>query len=708
MAEFLLELFSEEIPARMQARAADDLKRLVTDGLAKAGIGFTHAEAHATARRLALAITGLPLAQPDTAEERRGPRVGAPEKAVEGFLASVGLSLSEVEQRETDKGTFYVATIRRAGRPTSEVLAEIVADAIWSFPWPKSMRWGVDPAKGRSSHLVWVRPLHGLLALLDGDLVPVRLGRDGDDGHALIPGRATRGHRFMGAETFEVTGFEDYRAKLAKHHVMLDAGERRRAILAEAARLAAREGIELVPDDGLLDEVVGLVEWPVPLIGAIDDKFMDLPPEVLSTAMRAHQKYFSLRDPKTGRLAPRFLTVSNLIARDGGQAIVAGNERVLRARLSDARFFWDQDRAQRLDTRVAQLAGIVFHAKLGTLAEKVSRMRLLAAELAPDVKANADLVDRAALLAKADLVTGMVGEFPELQGIMGRYYAEADGEDWSVADAIAAHYRPQGPNDACPTDPVAVTVALADKLDTLAGFFLIDERPTGSKDPFALRRAALGVIRLILDNKLRLKLRPVLAAAVAAHAGAVAAGDPVAVVDALLDFFADRLKVHLREAGVRHDLIAAVFAGEREDDFVRLLARVEALARFLGEEDGANLLAAYRRATNIVRIEAKKDKAATEASALDPSLLRVDEEIQLAERLDEVGRLAKSALAHEEYAAAMGALARLRRPVDAFFDRVTVNADDPALRRNRLALLARIGEALAPVADFSRIEGGTP
>lgn len=708
MADFLLELFSEEIPARMQVRAADDLKRLVTEGLAKAGVAFTAAEAHVTARRLALSITGLPLAQPDTAEERRGPRVGAPEKAVEGFLASVGLTLDQVEQRETDKGAFYVATLHRTGRPTAEVLGEIVADTIWNFPWPKSLRWGMDPTRGQSSNLVWVRPLHGIVALLDGKVVPVALARDGDDGHALVAGRTTRGHRFMGSGPFEVADFAGYRARLATERVMLDAAERRRTILAEGTRLAAAEGIEMVPDEGLLDEVTGLVEWPVPLIGSIDDRFMDLPPEVLSTAMRAHQKYFSLRDPATGRLAPRFMTVSNLVAQDGGAAIIAGNERVLRARLSDARFFWDQDRAQRLDARVPQLDGIVFHARLGTVAEKVARMRLLAGVLAPLTGANATQADRAALLAKADLVTGMVGEFPELQGIMGRYYAAADGEDAAVAEAVAGHYRPQGPGDSCPRDAVTVTVSLADKLDTLAGFFLIDERPTGSKDPFALRRAALGVIRLILDNGLRLGLRPVLAAAVAGHAGAVAASAPEAVVDALLDFFADRLKVHLREAGVRHDLIAAVFAGEGEDDFVRLLARVEALASFLGEEDGANLLAAYRRATNIVRIEAKKDKEAVPASALDPALLAEEAERVLAERLDQVGSAARAALAREDYGAVMAALAQLRAPVDAFFEHVTVNAEDPALRRNRLALLARIGEALAPVADFSRIEGGTP
>lgn len=689
VAELLIELFSEEIPARMQARAADDLQRLVTEKLAAAGLVPGAANAYATPRRLTLAVDGLPTAQPDVREEKKGPRVGSPDKAIEGFLKGAGLSsLDQCEKRATDKGEFWFAVAERKGRPTTDVLPDLLAAAFGELPWPKSMRWADYPQR-------WVRPLHGILCLFAGQVVPVKFAH-------LAAGNSTQGHRFLGKGAIAVRDFADYRAKLRAAYVLLDAAERRAAILKDAKLAAANEGLTLVEDDGLLHEVAGLVEWPVVLVGAIDTKFMDVPREVLTTSMRNNQKYFTLNNPD-GSMAPRFVVVANNLTDDGGRAVIAGNERVLRARLSDAKFFWDQDRKARLDSRVPALKDIVFHARLGTVADKIERGRQLAREIAKFVPgADAALCDRAAVLAKADLVTGMVGEFPELQGVMGRYYARHDGEDAAVADAIAEHYSPLGPNDRCPTAPVSVAVALADKIDTLVGFFAIDEKPTGSKDPFALRRAALGVIRLIVENKLRMPLMPLFSAAAILHkAPAAGAEDPLA---ALLDFFADRLKVHLREQGVRHDLVSAVFAAKRDDDLVRLLARVEALKAFLDSDDGANLLVAYRRAANIVRIEEKKDKRAYDAMP-DPALLKQDEEKALVARLGEVEELAREALAHEEFAVAGQALARLRKPVDAFFDKVTVNADDAALRANRLMVLSRIKSELDTLADFSRIEG---
>ena len=567
------------------------LRRLACDKLAAAGLAFAAAESFVTPRRLTLAIAGLPPAQPDVSEERRGPRVGAPAAAVDGFLKSAGLAaLDQCETRDTGKGGFYFAVIRRAGRATAEVLPELLRAAILELPWPKSMRFPAAPFR-------WVRPLTSIVALLDGRVLPLELGD--------VPvGDATRGHRFLADGSFRVRDLADYRDKLRRAHVVLDETERRGIIAAELARQVAALGVQLKPDPALLDEVTGLVEWPVVLAGRIDPEFMDLPPEVLTTSMRAHQKYFACLD-RGGNLAPHFLVVANIAADDGGAAIVAGNERVLRARLSDARFFWDQDRRQALFARVPKLAERVFHAKLGSVLDKAGRVMRLVAAIVPHVPgADPAHAARAAELAKADLSTGMVGEFPELQGVMGRYYARHDGEPEDVADAIAEHYSPLGPNDRCPAAPVSVAVALADKIDTLVGFFAIGETPTGSKDPFALRRAALGVIRLILEGNIRLPLRTVFRGAYAIS-GATGK-DPT---DELLAFFADRLKVHLREHGVRHDLIAAVFAIGGEDDLVRLLARVEALASFLASEDGANLLTAYRRAANIVRIEAKKDGA---------------------------------------------------------------------------------------------------
>lgn len=706
MAEFLLELLSEEIPARMQARAAEDLRRLVTGKLKAAGVAFERSEAHVTPRRLTLAIDGLPEKQPDVSEEKKGPRVGAPEQALRGFVKGNGLaSIDQAERRETPKGTFYFAVRRVPGRPTADVLAEIVIGAVQEMPWPKSMRWAT--AGGR-----WVRPLRSALAILDGAPLKAALpfAEQAGESAAYRFGKRTSGHRFLAPERFEVESFADYRAKLRAAKVMLERGERRRAIEEGAAALAAGAGLTVKDDAGLLDEVAGLVEWPVPLMGRIDAVFMDLPPEVLTTSMRSHQKYFSTLDGE-GRLADRFLLVANMETPDAGAAVVAGNERVLRARLADARFFWDQDRKRSLASRAPDLKDVVFHARLGTLDEKVDRLRALAVEIARHIPgADIDRVRSAARLAKADLTAGMVGEFPELQGVMGRYYARHDGEHDEVAEAIAEHYSPLGPADACPSAPVSVAVALADKIDTLVGFWAIDEKPTGSKDPYALRRAALGAIRLIVENRLRLPLMPVFAAAARLLENRLERGPaakiagPGETLPDLLAFFADRLRALLRDKGVRHDLIAAVFALGGEDDLVRLLDRVRALQTFLASDDGSNLLVAYRRAANIVRIEEKKDKVAYDG-ALDEGRLRQDEEHGLLAALNGVLGEAGPALRSEDYGAAMAALARLRGPVDAFFDEVTVNAEDAAVRENRLRLLSRIGATLDRVADFSRIEG---
>jgi glycyl-tRNA synthetase beta chain len=578
--------------------------------------------------------------------------------------------------------------IQRPGRPAPAVLTEVVEGVLAAFPWPTSQRWGANAIR-------WVRPLQSIVALFDGQVVPISFG-------PVVAGATTRGHRFLAPEPFSVTDFADYAARLAAARVILDPAERRARILERAQALAAAEGLSLRADDGLLDEVTGLVEWPVPLVGSIDAAFMAVPAEVLITSMRAHQKYFSLL-AADGSLAPRFVVVANIDAADGGAAIVAGNQRVLRARLSDARFFWDTDRRHRLDSRLPKLAERTFYAGLGTMADKAERIAGLARRIAPAIGADPDLAERAGRLAKADLSSEMVGEFPELQGLMGRYYALNDGEDPAVADAIAQHYSPVGPSDACPTDPVAVAVALADKIDTLVGFFAIDEKPTGSKDPFALRRAALGVIRLIGDNGLRLPLAEVFAQAHALYPAGLAQ-DSAATVTALLDFFADRLKVAWREEGIRHDLIAAIFALGGQDDLVQLRRRVEALAAFLGSDDGANLLIAYRRAANIVAIEEKKD-GQTFAGPVDAAALVQDEEQALAAALDSVGPEVARALASEEFGRAMTALATLRRPLDAFFQTVTVNAPDAALRANRLRLLAAIGAQVGQVADMSRVEG---
>lgn len=675
MPDLLLELFSEEIPARMQARAADDLGRLVCDGLRAAELAFSKTEVYATPRRLCLHITDIPAAQPDRKQERKGPKVGAPDKAVDGFLGSVGMTRDQLEIRQVKNVEFYFAVIEQSGRPTADVIAEIVQQTVRDFPWPKSMRWG-------AGNLRWVRPLHAILCCFDA--APLSFEIDG-----VKAGDQTYGHRFMAPDAITARNFSAYKAALANAYVRLDPAERAAHILARACDIAAENGLALIEDAALLSEVAGLNEWPVPLLGRFDAAFLAVPPEVLTTAMRSHQKYFSLRDKETGKLAPYFITAANIEARDGGARIVAGNERVLAARLSDAKFFWDQDRKKPLEARIDQLADMVFHAKLGSVRDKVARMVTLAGHLAGLVPgADKKDAERAALLAKADLVSEMVFEFPELQGIMGRYYALADGENATVAGAIYSHYSPAGPSDSCPDDPTAIVVALADKLDTLVEFWRIGERPTGSKDPFALRRAALGVIRLILENRLRLPLAPIFGAQ----------------ADDLLGFFADRLKVHLRSEGVRHDLIDAVFALGGQDDLVLLVARVRALETFLQSDDGANLLAAYKRAANILRIEEKRD-GASYAGHADPALFAQDEERALFDRIAEAAAQADAALARDDFTAAMGAVAQLRMPVDAFFDKVTVNADQAELRANRLRLLSQIRGALEAVAEFSKIEG---
>lgn len=686
MAELLLELFSEEIPARMQARAAQDLSKLVTDGLKAADLEFDKVEALVTPRRLTLIVDGLPEKQPDLREERRGPRADAPEKAINGFLAGNGVTLDQCEKRETPKGVFLFAIVEQKGRAASEVINDIIEDAMNKLPWPKSMRWADQKIR-------WVRQLDRILCLFDGKVIPVTYG-------PVTAGDTTRGHRFLAPAEFSVANAADYKEKLRAAKVMLDREERKQVILEGAKKLAASEGFALLEDNGLLEEVCGLVEWPVPVMGKVDDQFMDIPREVLETSMREHQKYFVVED-KAGKLAARFITVSNMVTADKNAKIIAGNERVLRARLHDAKFFWDQDRKVTLQSRLPKLDNIVFHAKLGSLAERVMRLRGLARELSADIpNCDVKLADRAAEIGKADLVSQMVFEFTELQGLMGKYYAENDGEAPEVANAIAEHYAPAGPSDMCPTAPVSVALALAEKLDTLAGFFAIDEKPTGSKDPFALRRAALGVIRLVLENGLRLPLGRIFAFAVSQYPADIRRDE---AVEDLLAFFADRLKVHLREQGVRHDLVSAVFALDGEDDLVRLLARVEALSDFVSGESGVNLMAGYKRASNILRIEEKKDGTSYDAD-VSADLLSLEEERKLYEALIDVRHKALPLLRDEDYAAAMTEFARLREPVDTFFEKVTVNSDNADERANRLKLLAQIRTALHDIADFSKIE----
>jgi glycyl-tRNA synthetase beta chain len=692
MPDLLLELFSEEIPARMQARAAEDLKKLVTDRLVAAGLVYEGAKAFATPRRLALAVQGVLARQPDQRDEKKGPRVGSPEGAIKGFLKASGLvSIDQAKiEKDAKKGDFYVAVIERRGRPAIEVIGEIVPEVIRTFPWPKSMRWG-------DGRLTWVRPLHSILATFGPETEEPDVVEFQVDG--IAAGNQTRGHRFLAPAPFTVKRFDDYVAKLAKAKVVLDPERRRDMILHDAKNLAFAQGYELVEDAGLLAEVAGLVEWPVVLMGAFDEAFLAIPPEVIRTTIRANQKCFVLRDPQTAKLVNRFILVANTEAVDGGLAITAGNERVIRARLSDAKFFYETDLKTRLEDRMPKFEQIIFHEKLGTQAERIERIERLAAELAPIVGADVEKVRRAARLCKADLLTEVVGEFPELQGLMGKYLAEAQGEDEAVAHACEDHYKPKGPDDLVPADPVSVAVALADKIDMLVSFWAIDEKPTGSKDPYALRRAALGVIRIVLDNGIRLKL-------VSTIEFEIRSGLPISdtVPADLLAFFADRLKVQLREQGARHDLVDAVFALEGQDDLVLIVRRVEALGKFLDSEDGRNLLAGYKRATNIIRIEEKKD-ARDYVGKPDPQYYRQAEEWELAKAIDAATAEAGAAVAREDFAAAMRAMAQLRPRVDAFFDKVTVNVDEQPLRENRLRLLSEIRAATRTVADFSKIEG---
>lgn len=739
MAELLLELFSEEIPARMQAKAEADLLAALTQRLKEAGLGWKAAFAVSGPRRLTAVIEGLDARSADVREEKKGPKVGAPEQAIAGFLRGAGLASIDQAEIVSDakKGDFYVAYISTPGRDAKDVIAEAVPEIVKTFHWPKSMRTA-------DGDLRWVRPLQRIICLLDGAVVPFEVG-------GIRSGNETEGHRVHGRGPYTVKSWTDYKKQLeGKGHVILSRADRRARILEGIADVCGKAGLELVPDEGLLEEVTGLAEWPVVVLGQMDPSFLDLPPEVIKLSMRTHQKYFAVRRPGTEGLAPNFIVVANISASDGGAKIAEGNARVLSARLSDARFFWEKDKATPLDVMGEKLKTIAFKEELGSLGDKVERVAALARELASKVGADPDLAERAARLAKADLVSEMVGEFPELQGVMGRYYARAAGEDARVADAIRDHYKPQGPNDALPSEPVAVAVALADKLDTLTGFWAIDEKPTGSKDPFALRRAALGVVRLILGNNLRFSLdryndaqvlkhqigagnadwsRPDMAELASAimqdgvfsertksalanlkgdlpaWAKRVSEHDP-SVSDSLLDFLHDRLKVHLRDEGVRHDRIDACLAMPERCDLALIVKRVEALGAFLETEDGATLLAGYKRAANILKAEEKKG-ALPEKLAVDPALVAKGPAAEQAlwKAVTAAEAALEAPLAREDFAGAMRVLAGLRAPVDAFFEAVMVNDSDAAIRANRLALLVAVRGALHRVADFSKIEG---
>ncbi|MBX9707697.1 MAG: glycine--tRNA ligase subunit beta [Caulobacteraceae bacterium] len=759
MPQLLLELFSEEIPARMQAQAARDLERMAGERLKAAGPAFEALTTFAGPRRLTLVVEGLPAATPDRSEELKGPKASAPEQALEGFLRKTGLTREQLIERD---GILF-AVIEQKGRATADLIPEMVEGIIRNFPWPKSMRWG-------TGSLTWVRPLKRIVCLFDGAVVPFAV-------EGIESGDVTEGHRFMGTgHPLKVRSFEDYRKQLEDNFVLLDQADRKLRIVEGAKAVCHARNLEMIDDDGLLEEVSGLAEWPTPILGDMDPSFLDLPPEVIRLSMKTHQKYFAVRDPATGGLAPNFVVVANVEATDGGKALAAGNSRVLSARLNDARFFWDEDRKVGFDTWLKKLEGVTFHAKLGTMAERVERIAALAREIAPLVGADPDQAEQAARLAKGDLASGMVGEFPELQGIMGGYYARAEHGD-AIADAIRDHYKPQGPNDTVPTAPLTVAVALADKLDTLVGFFAIDEKPTGSKDPFALRRAALGVIRLVLDNWVRVGVKSVIETAawlpveqwseglalaaseatdalvdgqvvqsrqwqevkgradgaqlpfgidrvflqhgmflgdddqpisrgVAVHLSTFATREflaPSAVVVDLLAFFADRLKVLLRDQGKRHDLVDAVFA-LGDDDLVRIVRRVEALDAFLATDDGANLLAGYKRASNILKAEEKKGPLPV--GAVGTGLPNQPEaETTLAFAVERARGAVAQALDTEDFAAAMTALAGLRAPVDAFFTDVMVNSDVPAERENRLKLLGQVREVMGRVADFGQVAG---
>ncbi|PZX15214.1 glycyl-tRNA synthetase beta chain [Palleronia aestuarii] len=701
MPDLLIELFSEEIPARMQARAAEDLRKLVTDGLVEAGLTYAHAGAFATPRRLALALEGVMERSPDTREERRGPKVGAPEKAVEGFLRGAGVAREALEIRDEKKGQVYVATIHRAGRPAAEIVAEVLERTIRGFPWPKSMRWG-------TGSLRWVRPLHRILCILTRE-----------DGHEIVPleidgiaaSDVTEGHRFMAPSEIRVTGFEDYAAKLKRAKVILDPAERAEIIRHDAAGLAFATGLEVVEDEGLLREVAGLVEWPVVLMGRIGEAFLDLPPEVLQTSMREHQKFFSVRET-SGRIT-RFVTVANRETADDGATILAGNQRVLAARLADAAFFWQNDlrvaREEKMRPWLDALGSVTFHAKLGSEADRVARIAALAREMAPSVGADPDMAEEAARLAKADLTSEMVYEFPELQGIMGRYYATDAGFPDEVAQAVAEHYAPLGPSDTVPTAPVSIAVSLAEKIDKLTGFWAIEEKPTGSKDPYALRRAALGVIRLLLTNDLRLNLigDRVFSKADFSHAeneAGLVGPKPEEYGPDLLAFLHDRLKVHLRDEGIRHDVIDACLAMHGNDDLTLLVRRARALSEFLKTDDGENLLQGFRRANNILS-QAEEQDGVEYSYGADLKFAETEAERALFAALDSEEPGIEAAMKSEDFTAAMAGLARLRAPIDVFFEAVQINSDVQVVRRNRLNLLSRIRRLCLDVADLTRIEG---
>lgn len=739
MPDLLIELFSEEIPARMQTRAGEDLKKRITDGLVEAGLTYAHAHALTTPRRLTLAVEGLLAESPTIREERKGPKVGAPDKAIDGFLRGAGISRDQLEERETPKGAVYFATIEKPGRPAAEIVAEVLADTIRNFPWPKSMRWG-------SGALRWVRPLHSILCILSDEsgaqVVPMEI-----DG--IAAGDTTEGHRFMAPGRFAVTGFEDYAAKLKRAFVVLSPEERAEHIWNDAENLAFAAGLEVVEDKSLLAEVAGLVEWPVVLMGQIDDEFLDLPPEVLQTSMKEHQKFFSVRNPKTGRIE-RFITVANRETSDNGATILAGNQKVLSARLADAKFFWENDlRVAKSDITqwTRALENVTFQNKLGTQAQRIDRIAALARELASVTGADPDQAEKAARLAKADLSSEMVYEFPELQGLMGRYYIEAAGEDAAVAAVAQEHYSPLGPSDDVPTAPLSVTVALADKLDTLTGFWAIDEKPTGSKDPFALRRAALGISRLVLENDLRLSLDRFFDSQLVRAESAINEALPEANVldlleeiaergvfgaafqtvkdkigglpatafldlekkvpdasDDLLSFFHDRLKVFLRDEGIRHDVIDACIAMDGNDDLNLLVKRARALNVVIATEDGENLVQGFKRANNILTQAEEKDGVEYSFGA-DLKFAETDSEKALFAALDQAQAKIAPALKAEDFPAAMSAMAALRGPIDAFFEDVQVNSDNAVLRRNRLNLLSQIRQICSSVADLTKIEG---
>ena len=685
MADLLIELFSEEIPAGLQAPAAQNLKKLLTNGMVEAGLTYANASAFHTARRLTLVVEGLLDASPTVQEERKGPKVGAPEQAIDGFLRGAGLSMDDLEVRDDKKGQVYFAKITKPGRPAAEIVAEVLEATIRNFPWPKSMRWG-------SGSLRWVRPLQSILCVLsnEAEVSVVPLDVDG-----IKAGNQTRGHRFMAPDAFAVSGFEDYETKLKRAKVILRADERQAAIWQEAQTQAFALGQSVVEDTGLLAEVAGLVEWPVVLMGQIDEEFLDLPPEVLKTSMKEHQKFFSVSNPKTGRIE-RFVTVANIEAADQGATILKGNQKVLAARLADAKFFWENDLREAkagMGNWQAALENVTFHNKLGSQAARIKRIAALARDLAPVVGADPDMAEQAALVAKADLSSEMVYEFPELQGLMGRYYAEKAGMSADIAAACEAHYSPLGPSDDVPTAPVSVAVALADKLDTLTGFWAIDEKPTGSKDPFALRRAALGVIRLILDNHLTLPLADKLTSA---DAGAGAAD--------LLGFFQDRLKTYLRDRGIRHDVIDACIAMPQSDDLALLVKRAEALQGALGTDDGENLIQGFKRANNILSQAEEKDGVEYSFGA-DVKYAENEAEKVLFAALDSADKTIQPAMATQDFAAAMAAMATLRGPIDAFFEAVKINADSALVRRNRLNLLSRIRTTCLSVADLTKVEG---